>query len=151
MHKFFIVIFLIALFGCATPKEYAPITRDFSTEHVFRNGKVLSQYRYFYSGPQAMPDALLALDRRYTLSAKFWTEIDLTEEQLQNWVKQFDRVRGEFDDLARIRISYDGMAILDRSNQRIGIIYSRYDWVVAWFVDAFTLTVTQPQTTRMYN
>ena len=145
-----IVFLLISVSACAPHREYATINTNFSVESVFRQGKVLPQYRYFYNGPKAMPDALLALDRRYTLSAKFWTEIDLTEDQLRSWVKEFDRVRGEFDDLARIRISYDGMEILDRSSERIGVLYSRYGWIVAWFNDATTLTVTQPQTSTMF-
>ena len=79
-----IVFLLISVSACAPHLEYAAINTNFSVESVFRQGKVLPQYRYFYNGPKAMPDALLALDRRYTLSAKFWTEMDMTEDKIRS-------------------------------------------------------------------
>ncbi len=138
-----LVVLLVA--GCGAPKDYALIEKNFTVAPLFRSGKVLPEYQYYYNGPEAEPIALLALDRSYRLEAKFWTEIDLTDAKLANWIKEFDRLSGDYDDLAGVRIDYAPLEIFTQDGQRIGVLYSRYEWVVAWFGEGKTLTVTPPQ------
>lgn len=142
-----LVVLVIA--GCGAPKDYALIEKNFAAGPLFRAGKVLPEYKYYYNGPDAEPIALLAVDRRYRLEAKFWTEIDLTDAKLSKWLKEFDRLTGDYDDLAGVRIDYSPLEIFAKDGERVGVIYSRYDWVVAWFGEGKTLTVAPPQASSL--
>jgi hypothetical protein len=144
-----IVLFSLFLGGCFADRDYAVVRKNFAINTMFRAGKVLPEYRYYYNGPDAEPLALLALDRSYRLEAKFWTEIDLTDAKLRNWIKEFDRLTGDYDDIGNVRIDYNGQEILTKDGTRIGLLYARYDWVIAWFGEGKVITVTGPQASSL--
>lgn len=139
------LLIFIGVGGCGAPKDYALVQKNYAASPLFRAGKVLPEYQYYYNGPDAEPIALLALDRNYRLVSKFWTEIDLTDAKLNTWLKEFDRLKGDYDDLANVRIDYVPLEIFSQDGKRVGVLYSRYDWVVAWFGEGNTLTIAPPQ------
>jgi hypothetical protein len=139
---------LLPLFiGCATLPRYTELSRDFRVEAIFTQGQVLPRYRYFYTGPDHEPDALLALDRDWTLDGLYWTEIDLTEAQLKNWLRQFRIANGHYDDWVHGIIIYSGMVVPDRSRNPIGAMYVRYGQVYVRYGegDEKRLTIVGPE------
>lgn len=126
-------LFLLAgLGGCASSREYLRVDRTLDADTVFRSATMLPGYRYYYNGPKAEPLALLALDRHYVLNAKFWTPVTGGNKQLRDWITEFDRLKGKPDDIKHVTIDYRGSEILSPEHRRIGLIYSRYDWIVVW-------------------
>lgn len=144
---FILVVLAVGVFlsGCAMDREYARVRKSMEVDRLFRQGSMWPQYRYFYNGPKSEPLSLLALDRRYVLNSKFWTEFETDEHQLQLWLEEFRRITGEWDDIAYVRIDYKGSEILSRDNERIGMIYSRYDWVVVWWGEGNEVIIPPPQ------
>lgn len=141
---FLSLLLSLGLSGCAAKRDYAKVRRNFGVEKFFRSGELLPQYRYYYNGPAAEPVALMALDRQYTLRSQFWHEFT-SGYQMQQWVKDFDRLFGHFDDIGYVSINYRGAEIISRDNQRVGMIYSKYDWVVVWWGEGNEIYVTQPE------
>jgi len=140
------LVLLLPLFsGCANLPHYVQLRRDFSVEPIFTNRVILPQYRYYYNGPDTEPTALLALDRAWTLDGLYWTEIDLSEEQLKKWLDQFNLARGHHDDWAHVSISYDGMRVPGPDGQQIGAIYARYGQVYVRYSAEKHLTIVGPE------
>ena len=131
--------------GCAGLPRYVELSRDFSVEPVFTNRVILPQYRYYYTGPEHEPTALLALNREWTLDGLYWTEIDLPETQLKKWLRQFNLARGGIDDGAHMRISYDGMRVPGPDEREIGAIYARYGQVFVRHGEPGHLTIIGPE------
>ena len=138
------VVGLLLTACAAADRQYARVHRTLEVDRIFHQGKMLPQYRYFYSGPASEPIALLGMDKRYSLNSRFWTEFD-DERQLQLWLEDFRRLTGEWDDLAYVQIDYEGSEILSRENERIGIVYSRYDWIVVWWEENGELVIPPPR------
>ena len=131
--------------GCASLPHYVELSRDFSVEPVFTNRVILPQYRYYYTGPDDEPTALLALGRDWTVDGLYWTEIDLTEAQLRKWLWQFNQARGSVDSGAHQRICYDGMKVPGPDGQQIGAMYVRYGHVYVRYGEPGHLTIIGPE------
>jgi hypothetical protein len=87
---------------------------------IFENYQVLSNYKYYFTGSQTKPLAIMGIDRKYTLVSRIWKEAaDLTPEQLKRWVDQI------LEFLPPMR-TY-GAHILGADGQQVGIWYSPYD------------------------
>jgi len=146
--KRFLVFWLLlvaVLSGCAADRQYVQVRRNAEVESIFRSGSLTPGYRYYFTGPDAEPIALMALGSDYHLRSMFWHEFS-TSFQLNDWITGFDRIWGQLDDIAFVTIIYRGHEILSRDNRRIGMIYSKYDWVVAWWGDdEHDIYVTQPE------
>lgn len=131
--------------GCATNREYVKVRWNHEVVKDFRSGKLQPQYRYYYTGPAGEPIALLALDRKYTLMSMFWDEFT-TDFQLRDWIKGFDQVWGQFDDVEYVTIIYRGSEVLAPDGRRIGMIYSKYYWIVGWWGEKPNeIYITQPE------
>lgn len=145
MNLLVIVVVGLMFTGCAaTNREYARVHKTLEVDRLFRQGIMYPQYRYFYNGPASEPIALLALDRSYSFSSRFWTEFD-DESQLRNWMEDFRRLTGDWDDIEYVVIDYEGSEILSRENARIGMAYSRYDWIVVWWGEGGELVIPPPR------
>ena len=131
--------------GCASLPHYVELSRDFSVEPIFTNRVILPQYRYYYTGPDDEPTALLALNRDWTVDGLYWTEIALTEAQLKKWLHQFNQTRGSVDNGAHVRISYDGMKVPGSDGQIIGAIYARYGRVFVRYGEPQHVTIIGPE------
>jgi hypothetical protein len=144
MYRYAVIFLLLLAAGCSATRDYARVQRNMDVRTTFRAGEMVSGYRYYYNGPTSEPRALLALDQRYELKSQFWHPIE-SNGQLRSWIAEFDRLFGEFDDVEMVMIDYKGYEILAKDNTRIGMLYSRYDWVVVWWGEGNTLYVTQPE------
>lgn len=139
-------IVTIMITSCTpTPgRQYAGLKSNLEVERMFRTGEMLPQFKYYFNGPESVPRALLALDRKYILKSQFWHEIE-SNKQLQEWISEFRRIDGEFDDIEYVKVDYRGLDILAADSHRIGMIYTRYHWVVAWKGEGSEIYVLQPE------
>lgn len=142
-----IIVFLALLTvlgGCGPARDYARLSMNYQVEQEFQRGQLLPGYRYYFNGPTGEPTALLALKREYQLSSDLWHEFKVNA-QLTSWMKTFAENFGKVDDIEYVTINYRGFEIRGEGGERIGMLYTKYYWVVAWWVDGNRLIVTQPE------
>ncbi len=136
--------FLVLLSGCGPAKDYARVTMNWQVDQEFKSGKLQPEYRYYFNGPSGEPTALLALRKEYQLKSEFWHEFKVGG-QLKSWVENFPGKFCEVDDIEYIQIKYRGMEITGKNGERIGMLYTKYYYVVAWWGEGNQIIVTQPE------
>ena len=114
---FFILTAFLLVSGCAQNLGRYQFSNE--VDQAFKSYRILPDYKYYYTGLQHRPDAILGIHRDYTLDNDLWTEIDLAGAQLKNWVGQ----QGYSGSSKRAATGY---YILDPAGKRIGVWYSRY-------------------------
>jgi hypothetical protein len=62
------------LTGCLA--NYGRLEIDRSVEQSFRNHDMLDGYRYYHSGRENKPSAIIGIDPAFQFSSKFWTAIE---------------------------------------------------------------------------
>jgi hypothetical protein len=127
---------LVAAAGCAG--RYGSILRDTGVERVFDTGEVLPGHRYYTTGSDTMPDAILALRGDRPLRSDLWREVEMTPATLARLV---DRMRGTRD------VGPYGYAVLDDRGARIGAWFSFFRPVSAKILDDGGVIVAPPVST----
>jgi len=127
-----LAMILFLLGGCAACKDCGTIKKRHEVTNVFTSNNVIAEYNYFYNGPFNTPKAIMGIDKRLMLEGTFWTPIDLTKEQLTQWVAEISSRPGSVSG-AGASGRFEGFEILDPDGVRVGIWYSNYDWGVFKF------------------
>jgi hypothetical protein len=132
-----ILIALIVHLGCA--ENYGRLQRSQEVNDIFKSYQVLSDHRYYYSGPEGRPEAILGIHRDYTLKTTQWTEVVLTENLLRKWV---DWLNFHFD--TYVRYFPAGYVILDPNGKQVGVWYSIWDDAPVIFKEDNVIEVYPP-------
>lgn len=106
------------LAGCST--SHGSLRPSLEVSQIFETYKILPDHRYYYSGPPAKPNGIIGIHNSYTLNPGRWKTLDLTPEQLKNWISFMP---DEISDLLR----HKGALILDHTGKRVGVWYSHWD------------------------
>ncbi len=144
----FILSLLLLCFlawGCATHQNYGKLVRADEVAQLVESATVLPDHTYYYTGPEWEPDAIIAIDNRYTLQSKYWIKVDNAAEKMMDWERIIDnahRIPGEHG--SWIRNTYAGARILTPDGQEAGLWYSRHDYTVVQFPDASTIILYAP-------
>jgi len=137
VRTIYVLIFIavtVLLNGCvATSQNLGTIKESHDVTKYYRSLKTNPDYNYFYSGTKLQPDAIMGLDKIWTVQSKFWHPVDLTEEQLQYWVTWGDRQSADEGFSTRYLGKYMGAYILDIQGKTIGDWYSKKDWGIFEF------------------
>jgi len=138
---------LVSLSGCVvTPcTDCGRLMQSLQVGDQFRSVQIFPNYRYYYSGEILEPDAIIGIHRDYVLEKGFWTEIQLTEKQLKDWMWSFSTVDGNYDPDDRMIISYEGALIISPAGKQVGIYYSKYHDTFIRFSGTNRLNIYQPQ------
>jgi len=108
--------------GCASMqvKNYGSIVADGRVSEAFDKFYVNPNYNYFYSGSEVYPNAVIGLDKAYTLESDLWKKVDMTPATLREIVTYMK------DKAATVNLttSLHGFVILDDKGKQIGIWYS---------------------------
>ena len=116
-----VVVVLLAIVGCAG--NYGKLMRNQETNAVFKSYRILPDHRYYFSGPEGRPDAIMGIQRAYTLETAVWTEFDPCDGTLKKWIDSIN-----FYHHTRVQFYPYGFDILGPDGERIGIWYSIWDW-----------------------
>lgn len=124
LQTFFLLsltVFLIT--GCARSTDFGKLVRNDEVKKIFESASILPDHTYYYTGPEAEPDAIMALHNSYTLANKknFWIKVDITEEMLQSWNRMIDNYY-------RVKFPYHGSRIITHDGREAGAWYSKYDY-----------------------
>ena len=132
--------------GCATHQNQGKIVRSGEVTQLVESATVLPDHTYYYTGPEAEPDAIIAIDNRFTLQSKYWIKVDAAAEKLVDWNRIIDnahRIPGEHGGI-RISSTYAGARIMTPDCREAGLWYSRHDHTVVQFPDASTIILYTP-------
>ena len=84
---------------------------------MFETYKILPDYRYYYSGSDVKPRGIIGIHNNYTLNSRLWKSVDLTPEQLKDWI---NIILNE----TTISTHNNGALILDPNGNQVGVWYS---------------------------
>lgn len=124
--------------GCFS--NYGNIRWSSEAAEAFRSYKILGDHKYYYSGGDARPNAIIAIHQNYTLVPELWKEVDVTSDQLKAWV----------DLMVAQNLFYtspEGFIINDAKGNRVGIWYSMWDWTSVKMESDNRIYITTPDTT----
>lgn len=99
-----------AIAGCAG--RHGAIRFDVGAQRLFEGAEVLQGHRYYTTGSELSPDAILALRSDRPLRSGLWREVPMTRETLALLV---ERMRGTRND------GPPGSVVVDDRGERIGV------------------------------
>ncbi|MDF1594152.1 MAG: hypothetical protein P1P89_21800 [Desulfobacterales bacterium] len=108
---------LTLLTGCFA--NYGKYSRSRDVAKMFETLQVPGDYKYYYTGSDKDPDALMGLQRDYALNNDLWKETEMDRKQLKKWIDEIN--------LIGYSSSANGHLILDPNGKTIGIYYSKWD------------------------
>lgn len=139
--RIILALLLFLLGGCAGAQpqgEKGHLVLTDEVRNIFESNTVLPDHVYYYSGPEAEPEAIIGIHAGFTLQARYWQQVALTPEQLQSWNRRIDNAH-------RIRLSYEGFRIMAPDGRQAGIFYSKYEHTVIRFPDEKTIIIYTPR------
>ena len=107
----------LLLVGCAAGGSFGRLELSTAVDQDFEQGVVLPGHTYYTTGSENNPDAVIAIDDRYTLVTDRWRAVAVTEKQLKDWVDRYTNMRG-------YSLETLGAKILGPQNQYIGVWYT---------------------------
>jgi hypothetical protein len=135
-----LLLLLLLLGGCAatTPREQQDLLAlSDEVREIFESNTVLPDHVYYYSGPEAEPEAIIGIHTSFTLQARYWHQVALTKEQLQSWNRRIDNTH-------RIRFAYEGARIMTPDGRQVGVWYSKFENTEICFPDEKTIIIYTP-------
>ena len=137
------LLFLSSSCASMPLKNYGSIVADGRVMEAFDKFQVNPNYDYFYSGSEVYPNAVIGLDKTYTLESDLWKKVDMTPAKLQEIVTDMK------DKAATVNLqtSLHGFAILDDKGKQIGVWYSIIKATTKSFVrtkDSKTVLIDTP-------
>jgi hypothetical protein len=80
----FAIIIPVMLAGCTY--NYGRLEKSPEIRQAFESYQILEDYRYYYSGRQNKPSAIIGVHRNYSFGSKYWTEIELTPSEFKKGI-----------------------------------------------------------------
>lgn len=138
----YLMLSLLSVFcfwGCAAQTWNNPLVRADEVKDIFESATVVPDHTYYYTGPQAQPDAIIAIHDKYILQnlEKTWVRVDISEKMLRDW----NRV---ISNETRIKHPYRGSRIMTPDGNPAGLWYSVQTNTVAKFPSANAIVVYPP-------
>ncbi len=128
----------VVLSGCASCLDCGKIVMDHSITRMFEAITINPEYRYYYSGNDGEPDAIMGIKKEYTVQGGYWHEVDMTESQLRWWVESIETARSLYVE------DYQGYEIHAPDGTVSGVYYSRMSWLVVKYPGDNIIYVSQP-------
>ncbi len=130
-------ISLIVLAGCA--QNYGRLQRNEEVDKIFKTYQVLPDHKYYYSGPEGRPDAIMGIHKDYTLETTQWVQFNISGNTLKKGVDSIN-----FHNSNRVRNYPYGFIIFDPDGRQVGVWYSIWDWTTVILEQDNLITVFPP-------
>jgi len=140
LHRFRLPLlgFCLLLTGCIVCENCGSIRRSHDITTLFLNNEVVPGYTYYYNGELQWPKAILAIDAGYTVEAEFWKPVDLTGQELSDWMDRTSTWKGTR------QTEKNGAEVFNPAGERIGVFFSKYDNLVTKFPGGNVVQVYPP-------
>ena len=100
-------------------RNYGRINLNSETTRAFESYSVNTDFRYYISGSDSYPNAIIGLHRDYRIDTQtLWKEVEMTPKVMQNIVRSMKEKAS-----AHQRFLY-GFELVDPKDQPIGVWYS---------------------------
>lgn len=116
--------------------KYGKLKRDREVNRIFQTYEILPDHKYYASGPDDIPYAIIGIQNEYNLRPGLWKKINLTTPLLRSWVSQMDNIYG---------YPPYGSAILDHKKNPVGIWYSSKQWTTVIIEENNQVAVLVPE------
>jgi hypothetical protein len=126
--------------GCAGTGNHRGLVYNANVKKAFETYQLPPNHAYYYSGPDAMPDAVIGIQKEYLLKSRFWKPVELTPKLLKRWL-EYKGPRYGYD------LSNNGSDIMAPDGRQIGIWYSIRNWqdkTTVEMIDDKTVIVSSP-------
>jgi hypothetical protein len=127
--------------GCAGTGNHGGLVYNANVKKAFETYQLPPNHAYYYSGPDAFPNAVIGIQKEYLLKSRFWKPVELTPNMLKGWLGKRGPRYG-FD------LTNNGSEILAPDGRQIGIWYSVKDWrdwARVEMIDEKTFIVSPPK------
>lgn len=125
-----IIIMTIGAAGCANMQGFGKFVPDSKAKAAFETFQINPAYRYYITGSDLFPVAILALNQSYTMGNDLWKELQLTPDSMNEMVTFM-----QFKLMERCHQSQSGFLVIDHQGRQIGILYSYIGVGIAFKVD----------------
>jgi len=112
---------ILRIGGCA--HDYGRLQPSSAVTAIFKTDRVLPDYKYYYAGPDGWPDAIIAVNKEFTLVSDQWTAFEPSPQRLRNLTDYAQSLYGT--DAHHYPYGYK---ILAPDGRQVGIWYSIWDW-----------------------
>jgi hypothetical protein len=109
---------VLALTGGCAAGTWGSLDMSSEVRSDFMAGNVLPVHRYYTTGPEGTPNAIIGIAEEFTLVTERWRERTMTAELLGNLVFQMATEYGSPEE------GFTGSTIVDQNGERIGVWYS---------------------------
>ena len=109
-----LVMVVLIFAGCSTPVSGRLQNSPEVTEQ-FKSSQILPNHKYYVSGFQRIPYAIIAIDNNYELRIRYWKPLDIDSAALNQLVYRMEHVYS---------LNPRGAWILDQDGSRVGAWYS---------------------------
>ena len=139
--RLLILALTVGLFlGCATgPRTH--FTPSYTVSNQFEKGQLKPNHLYYVGGPQAKPNAIVAIDSSYTLESESWRQVDLTSDALKHLV---DRVRFVVQAEYQSALRPNGARIVTADGEVFGTWYSVYNYSQVRLLEGKRIAISEP-------
>ena len=62
----------------------------------FERATLLPDHTYYFFGMPSQPDAVIAIDNRFRMTSRVWSEVRIDQKQLDDWAFQFKTYQGDW-------------------------------------------------------
>ena len=128
-------ILLVGLSACIG--SYGRLQRSNAVSNTFERHEVLADYRYYTTGPEGRPTAILAVQKQFTLKSRLWDPVEMTSARL-------DRMVDAMTDQLGVTPVILGGVITDPEGRQAGLWYSPYSSTTIRFEPDNIMLVSLP-------
>lgn len=116
--------------------KYGKLKRDRDVNQIFQTYQILPDHKYYTTGREKIPYAIIGVQADYVLRPGLWREIDLTTQLLRSWISQMNNIYG---------YPPYGSVILDNNGNRIGIWFSSKQWTTVIIEEKNEIAILAPE------
>jgi hypothetical protein len=100
--------------------NYGKITPNMEVTNAFETYQINTEYNYYISGSDIYPNAIIGLDKAYTLESDLWKKVEMTPKRFRELVTDMKDKAGT----VHLGMPLYGFVMLDDKGNQIGVWYS---------------------------
>jgi hypothetical protein len=141
-----VAVFMVVLSLAACAHNYGHLQPSSAVTAIFKTDRILPDHKYYYCGPDGWPDAIIALDNRFTLVSDQWTAFKPSPKRL----KQLMDYNQTYYGTNAHHFPY-GYTILTPDGRKVGVWYSIWDWTTIEMRSDHEVDIYPPVTKDLMN
>ncbi|MEN8257686.1 MAG: hypothetical protein ABFS09_07470 [Thermodesulfobacteriota bacterium] len=138
LHFILLVFLCFFLISCLPKTGHISLDFDDDVEVDLTRGKLQPGFIYYYSGPEAEPHTIIAIDDDVPFQQNFWQPAQFGKIQVEEWLEAIDNRHRPITDM------YSGGRLLDRKGNFLGIWFSRYNFFAGYIDSEGKLVIKRP-------